>query len=89
VDRMRLAIVALVIAAIATLSLLWLAGESHYQSCVEKIEARYPATKQVKLGSIPGGGQREGLFENPAPIFKDVPNPQRAERLPNCSRLPF
>lgn len=73
-------VIALLSAVVGALSLLWLAGEAHYQSCLNRIEVRYPATKQISAGLGRSWGDR-------AP-FKEVPNPQR-DRVQDCSRLPF
>ena len=73
-------VVALLGLVVTALSLLWLAGEAHYQSCVARIEARYPATKQVNRGPFKPTASNVS--------FRDVPNPDR-NRVENCSRLPF
>jgi hypothetical protein len=72
-------VTALVLGVVMAGSLLWLAAESHYRACIERVEANFPATKQVQPGLFSG---------NNAP-YKDVPNPQRPPRVANCSRLPF
>jgi cobalamin synthase len=36
-------IAAMVAVALVVISLVWIASEMHYRSCVAKVEARYPA----------------------------------------------
>lgn len=56
---------ALVLAVVAVLMLIWIAGEQHYQSCVAKVTARtqpwtfsVPAPKRTASGAVvtPDGG---------------------------------
>ena len=66
-------------ALLATLALLWIAGEQHYQSCVARVTAEaVPITTTVASGQ-PG---------NPLKTVTQYPGLRRDE-INACSRLPW
>jgi hypothetical protein len=62
-------------AAIASVSLLWLAGEAHYRSCIAKAEARYPA---VPVSAFTG--------RQTGPVKVSFVN-ERAKAISSCTRV--
>ena len=68
-------ILLVVAAAIAAVSLLWLAGEAHYRSCLAEAEARYPA---VPVSAF------VGRQTGPVKVSFVV---ERAKAIGSCSRF--
>jgi len=68
--------IALGIAALAAVGLLWIGGETHYRACVEAAEAANPV-QVMKSASILDPGQ--------VVVGKGA----RRRAVDGCSRLPF
>ena len=62
---------------LAALSLLWLAGETRYRGCIERVSARY-----APIAVSAYNGQQTG----PLKVAYDA---ERAKALEGCGRLPF
>ena len=70
--------IALVALVVITLSLLWIAGEQHYQSCIDRAAAA-PSTIRVP--------DPNDAYNTGRTVAAD--NPERERKLDGCSRLPL
>ena len=75
--------VAAVIGVLLIVALLWIAGELHYQSCIQAAQARTSAPTT-------GQGQLPPKIDNAIDrALGRAPTESRGEAVRGCSRLPF
>ena len=67
--------VAVVLAVVAVVAFVWIAGEVHYQSCIAHAEATTPNVARLQ--------------SNPGNRAQARPNEAREHAVDGCSRLPF
>jgi hypothetical protein len=64
-------------AVVVAVALLWLAGEAHFDGCVDEVSARYPPIAVSAFSREETG---------PLKVAYDA---ERADALEDCSRLPW
>lgn len=79
--------IGLILAAVASASLVWIGGELHYRNCLTSVELRYPIAYQQGEPGAGGGGKYGNAFLR-AGSFVFYQGENRSKAIAGCSRWP-